>query len=626
MKFKKLFSLSTLCLVGVMGVGLLASCDETEDEVEEDETTTTDEEDTTSSPSSISIDEGLYTFSGNLTFELTNEATGSLATGGEYQGSVDIPLTLTINVSEGNHITGLIDSEIEIGSAPTEVTDIKLTGYGGGVLDSVITSHVTAYFDSEEDNIYYHRIDSGTGTDIDTYELYGEFTSSEFMKNPLLYITRDMFGAGARIFEGIDGKVSENPLDSDAITKTLTESASITDITDSSGSNVGSKVETGFDGGATYSGDALLGEVKLAASIYNDHSQDALYAYIPTCFVFENGVSIFTYNFNCDFVMSLDLTIDSYSATMSADNNPFTEFVAYISENASHFVSNTVTEKSSLVNVEDTEEEGETVTVTPKTYTDVTTYTGTITLSLTNISVYTGEGENITYTYTGNAPIETTLDVGTYTDGAGETQYTYVLDCEIPIVTVTFNSGLARTIKLTGYGNNVLSNSVTTSHLSAYYDTGDGMIMWHRIDTGSDSALRQSIDTYENWGAFTKEEFALNPYYYITHDFFGCGQRIFEEAVNAIDEDSESIVGSDIIGSSQDGTISAQFSSTFEWDSVNLKFDIDVSLTKGTESQSKTESELITGFVSYINDNPTHFIKNTIVEDSYMSTSSDEGD
>ncbi|MCD8203673.1 MAG: hypothetical protein LUB56_00915 [Coprobacillus sp.] len=609
MKFKKLFSLSTLCVVGALGVGLLGACDNEDNDTEGD--TCTGEECSTDSSESPAertyVSQSLYTFSGTINLGLGTTVTGVIGNG-SYYGDVDIPTTLTIGTYGDEHYTIWLDCEIPIESVSLSFIEVKLTGYGGNVLDPVDTSHLSLYYDSEEDNVYYHRIDKGVGTNINTYEVFGSFETSEYLKNPLYYVTKDMFGCGQRIFDGIGDIVSENPLDVDSLLTSIPELVTSSEIT--SGINViGDEYTLSLDGGAPTDTTSAIGEVEASVSVYDDHSKDSIYAYIPTYFT----VSLLGTDYNLEFDITMDLALDT-SAPKEVSSDSFSEIEGFISENESNFVTNYVTEVSSNV--------AEPVTVTERTYESVTTYSGTITLSLTNIGVYTTENEENVYTYTGKAEIETTLIVGTYTDDDGDTQTSYLLDCDIPIVTVQFASSTISTIKLTGYGNGVLSNSVSTSHLTAYYDTSDDVICWHRIDTGSNSALNKTLDTYENFGAYTQEAFSENPLLYINRDFFGCGARIYGEAVDALDTDAISnAIGEGLFG--EDG-ISASLTSDFTYSSQSLEFGLVVSLTEDDESGQTADESAISEFVSYIGENSDYFLTNSIIEVSYLSSDSDE--
>ncbi len=608
MKFKKLFSLSALCLVGVLGVGLVAACDEVEDKTEDctgETCSTEDEEGDTSPAERVYTSQSLFTFTGTINLGLGTTVSGFF--GGTYYGDVDIPTTLTIGVYSEDHYTIWLDCDIPIESVSLSLVTVKLTGYGGDTLDSVDTSHLSLYYDSEEGNVYYHRIDKGSGTNINTYEVFGLFEEAEFLKNPLFYITRDMLGCGQRIFDGIGDIVSENPLDVDSLLAALTSAVTTSEIT--SGINViGDTYSLTYDAGAPTDTTSAVGEVSASVSIYDDHSKDAIYMYVPTYF----SVDLLGSTYDLEFYLTMDLALDS-TAPKEVASDTFSEIEEFISENATNFEANIVNEVPSLV--------AEPITLTEHTYTSIDTYSGTITLSLTNIGVTSNDDGETVYTYTGDAPITTTLIVGTYTDENGKTQTSYLLDCEITIKTVQFASSSIQTIKLTGYGNGVLSNEVTSSHLTAYYDTSDGLICWHRVDKGSNSRVNVTLDTYENYGALTEEEFTKNPLLYINRDFFGCGARIYEDAVEALDENAISnAIGEELIG--EEG-ISASLTSDFTYSSQSLEFGLAVVLN--ADEQTSDEDVSIKAFVTYVNANPDYFLINQVVENSYLAAT-DDGD
>ncbi len=603
MKFKKLFSLSALCLVGVLGVGLVASCDTEDEDTTEDCTgetcSTGDEEGETSPTERTYTSQSLFTFNGTINLGLGTTVGGVIGSG-TYYGDVDIPTTLTIGVYDDDHYTIWLDCEIPIQSVSLSIVTVKLTGYGGDVLDSVDTSHLSLYYDSEEGNVYYHRIDTGSGTNINTYEVYGEFEKAEFLKNPLYYATKDMFGCGQRIFDGIGDIVISNPLDFSSLQTALTNAVTSSEIT--SGNNIiGDTYSLTYDAGAPDDTTSAVGEISASVSIYDDHSKDAIYMHVPTYFTVNLGV---LGSYDIGFDITMDLALDS-TAPKEVTSDSFSEIEGYISENASHFTLNTAVEESYLASTEG----GESASLADRTYTDVTTYSGNISLTLSNTAVGSEE-------YTGTATVPTTLEVGTYTDGNGDSQTSYLLSCEIPETNVEFSSG--NYIKLTGYANNSVIEA-NKSELTVLYDTGDDIIAWHRLDE-SEVDEGETPDTYEDWGIFEHEVFSEKPIYYVTHDLFGCGARLYNEAANAVTETMlNEFIGDGIIGS--DGSVSAELNVPFTYTvfiiTYNLEFDLAVNLTKDTTS-SDSDGSTINAFITYVNSNPTRYVMNSVIEDSYI--------
>ncbi|MCD8203916.1 MAG: hypothetical protein LUB56_02195, partial [Coprobacillus sp.] len=124
MKIKKLMSVSALCLVGVLGIGLLTGCNDEEDEKIDETTTDTTSDDTESGPASGLVFNNLFSMLNGFTFEGSIDiAYGDIEVGLEFNnGQAVIPLDMSdfsFDISKlavGGDLTIVYDSyEITLG-------------------------------------------------------------------------------------------------------------------------------------------------------------------------------------------------------------------------------------------------------------------------------------------------------------------------------------------------------------------------------------------------------------------------------------------------------------------------------------------------------------------------------
>ncbi len=267
-----------------------------------------------------------FVFEGTITLGMSAMNTSAQA---------DIETTLTMRTYNDGHFTMQIDCDIPAASVTfMGFINIDITGYGGGVLDSVDHSHLTVYYDSEDGYTYYYHIDYSDKCEetSDTYEEWGMLSGSEFGKSPFQYILGNMIGCGSIIQSALGGSGSFNfewgiPSSLNGLISGLT----VTEVLDENNQErVADKLELDLALGSIFGGDAsIINETTIATTIYDNHSADSIYVALPI----TGTYSIVTYEFD----IILDLTLTDSSETVCENGNvngenPFGTFEAYIAQ------------------------------------------------------------------------------------------------------------------------------------------------------------------------------------------------------------------------------------------------------------------------------------------------------